>query len=227
MSIDVRGSKMSEGVQSDARPSRLGAWSGVAFVVLFVVGFLMFEVPNDNRSKAEWQKWWTDSGHRTTAIIGAYLMILAALAFVGFIGNLGRRIPGGGGPLVTFGSLFAGMVLVSAIARVVIPASNSFGDTPLPPEPLLGDLARQFDQMGWGLLLVAGALAAGAFTAVASFSARQHGILPGWLTMAGYVVAVLQLAGHYFFPFVTFVVWVLVVSIVLLRHQPRLDTPVP
>jgi hypothetical protein len=84
-----------------------------------------------------------------------------------------------------------------------------------------GDFARQFDQIGFALLLVAGALSAGAFTGFASFAARRREILPGWLTMAGYIVAALQLVAGLFFPFVLFVLWVLVISIVLLRRDER------
>ena len=43
------------------------------------------------------------------------------------------------------------------------------------------------------------------------------------LTVAGYVVAVLQLAGALFFPFVLFPLWVLVVSIVLLSRESRVE----
>jgi hypothetical protein len=89
------------------------------------------------------------------------------------------------------------------------------------------DLARQFDNTGFAVLLVAGALAAGAFTATASYAARRDAILPGWLTVAGYVVAVLQLAAGLFFPFVLFPLWVLVVSIVLLRQTARVGTAEP
>ena len=37
--------------------------------------------------------------------------------------------------------------------------------------------------------------------------------------MAGYVVAVLQLAAAFFFPFVLAVLWVLIAAILLVRHQ--------
>ena len=76
-------------------------------------------------------------------------------------------------------------------------------------------------------MLVAGALSAGLFTATASYAARRDAILPGWLTIAGYVVAVLQLAAGLFFPFVLFPLWVLVVSIVLLRRTARVEAVQP
>jgi hypothetical protein len=187
---------------------------GIAFVVLFVVGFIAFPTPNDNKDTAKWERWWTDSGHRAGAIIGAYLMVLGLLAFVWFMWSLNQRLRDRGGAMITFGTLFAALAMISALVRASIAGSRQFGDNPVPP----GDFARQFDQIGFGVLLVAGALAAGAFTATASYFARRDAILPGWLTIAGYVVAVLQLAGALFLPFALFPLWVLVVSIMLLRH---------
>jgi hypothetical protein len=213
---------MNSGLESSVRPNRVGPWTGIAFVVLFVAGFIVFSTPNDNKNTVKWERWWMDSGHRVSAIIGAYLMVLGLLAFAWFMWSLHRRLVEGG-PMVSFGSLFVGVALVSTMVRATIPGAKQFGSTPLPA----GDFARQFDQIGFGLLLVAGALSAGAFTAVASFFARHDAILPGWLTMAGYVVAVLQLAGALFFPFVLFLLWVLVVSIVLIRRESRVETRTP
>jgi hypothetical protein len=210
-------------MNSDARANRVGPWMGVAFVVLFVAGFIAFPTPDDNKDTAKWARWWTDSGHRVGAIIGAYLMVLGLLAFVWFMWSLNQRLRDRGGMMITFGSLFVALAMISALVRASIAGSKQFGDVPIPS----GDFARQFDQIGFGVLLVAGALTAGAFIATASYLARRDAILPGWLTMAGYVVAVLQLAAALFFPFILFPLWVLVVSIVLVRHESRVDTRVP
>jgi hypothetical protein len=104
--------------------------------------------------------------------------------------------------------------MVSTMVRTTIPGGKQFGGVAVPP----GEFSRQFDQIGFALLLVAGALAAGMFTGVASYLARGSGTLPGWLTGAGYVVAVLQLAAALFFPFALFPLWVLIASIVLVRR---------
>jgi hypothetical protein len=195
---------------------------GIAFVVLFVVGFLALPTPDSNKASqtAKWEAWWTDSGHRTAAIIGAYLMVLGLLAFVWFAWNLRQRVQGGdrvgnlGGLMVTFAGIFAAMGMLSALIRVSIAGSKTFGDTPVPT----GEFARQFDQVGFGFLLVAGALCAGMFVGLASHLARRSGALPGWLTTAGFVVAVLQLVASIFFPFILFVLWVLIASILLVRR---------
>ena len=189
---------------------------GIAFAVLFVVGFLVFPTPTDEKDSAKWARWWTDSGHRAGAVIGAYLMVFALLAFVWFMWDLNRRLRDRGGMMITFGTVFVTLALVSALVRAAIPGGKLFGATPVPPG---ADFARQFDNVGFAVLLVAGALAAGAFTATASYLARRDAILPGWLTIAGYVVAVLMLAAGFFLPFVFFPLWVLVTSIVLVRRS--------
>ena len=196
--------------------SRVGTWMGIAFVVLFVAGFGAMSTPSSNKNTAQWARWWNDSGHRAGAIVGAYLMVLSVFAFVWFASSLRDQFREGGRLMFTFGSIFATIALVSIMVRVSIPGAKQFGSTPVPAG---GDLARQFDQIGYSLLLVAGALAAGLFIGMASYLARRSGALPGWLTVAGYVVAVLQLAASLFFPFLLFLLWVFVASIVLMRRR--------
>jgi hypothetical protein len=111
---------------------------------------------------------------------------------------------------------------VSVLVRASLPGGKQFGDQDLPQQ--LRDWSMQMDNIGFGLMLVAGALAAGAFAGVVSYLARRDALLPNWLTIAGYVVAVIQLAGGVFFPFVLFILWVLIVSIVLLRSGTRVVT---
>ena len=140
--------------ESRNRLNKVGAWMGIAFVVLFVAGFIVFPTPSDNKNTVEWERWWTDSGHRVGAIIGAYLMVLGLLAFVWFMWSLNQRLRDRGGMMITFGSLFVALAMISALVRASIPGSKQFGDNPVPP----GDFARQFDQIGFGVLLVAALL---------------------------------------------------------------------
>jgi hypothetical protein len=215
---------MNAGLENTARPDRVGAWMGIAFVVVFVAGFMAFPTPSDNKDTAAWARWWTDSGHRVSAVIATYLMVLGLLAFVWFMWSLNQRLRAHSGMMITYGSLFVALALVSALVRAAIPGGKQFGSTPVPAG---ADFSRQFDNIGFGVLLVAGALAAGAFIATASYLARRDAILPGWLTIAGYIVAALQLVAGFFLPFVLFPLWILIVSIVLVSRASRVETPAP
>jgi hypothetical protein len=155
----IRVSTTPEGTKGSGRT---GAWMGIAFAVLFVAGFLVFPTPSSNKAKdtLKWQQWWNDSGHRTAAIIGAYLMVLGVLAFVWFAWNLRLRLRDReglqdlGGLMFAFGALFAGIGFVAILVRAAVAGARQFGSTPVPA----GDFARQFDQLGFGLLLLAGGL---------------------------------------------------------------------
>jgi len=211
------------GFETVERRGRVGLWAGVAFVVLFVAGFMIFTTPNTTSNRAgnvaKWAAWWTDSSHRTMAIIGAYLMVLGALAFVWFASSLQQRLRdrSEGTMMLGFAWLFAALALTAALIRAAIPGGWVFGRLTIPG----GDLAAQLDNIGQAVLLVAGALSAGAFIASACHAARRSVVFPAWLTAAGYVVAVLQVAGALFFPFALFPLWVLVASIVLLMRDAK------
>jgi hypothetical protein len=209
-------------VESNQRLSRVGAWMGVAFSVLFVVGLIAFPFPSNNKSTAQWARQWTDSGHRTTAIVATYLAVLGLLAFLWFAWSLRERLRADGdGLMFTFGSVFVAVSLVAVLVQAAIPGAKVFGDAPVPT----GAFAQVLSNASNGILFVAGGLSAGAFIALASYLARRTGLLPGWLTIAGYVVAVLQLVAAFFVPFLLFPLWVLVVSIVLLRRRAPATAP--
>ena len=117
--------------------------------------------------------------------------------------------------MLTFGSVFAALGMVANLVLAAIAGAKVFASAPVPP----GAFAQQFNSLGSGILVVPGALAAGVFVAMASYLCRREGVLPGWLTIAGYVVAVLQLAAVVFIPLLLVPLWVLVVSIVVLRRE--------
>src|SRR3954447_6091969 len=94
------------GTAGTSTSQRLGAWMGVAFSVLFVVGFMAFPSPeNGDSHPQDWERWRADRGHRMGAVIAAYLTCVALGTFVWFLWSLHRRLRESG-PMVLFGSLF-------------------------------------------------------------------------------------------------------------------------
>ena len=209
--------------QTEQRRGRVGPWMGVAFVMFFVGGFLVFSGPNTTSNSAsntaKWDAWWNVSHHRTEAIIGAYLMVVGVLAFVWFACSLAQRLRERTDAMmmIVFASLFASLALTSALIRAAIPGGKVFGRLAVPG----GNLPEQLDNIGMALLLVAGAVSAGAFVASACHAARRSVVFPTWLTISGYVVALAQLAAAFFLPFALFPLWVLAASIVLLVRDAK------
>ncbi len=206
---------MSATAGSTPRLGRVGAWMGIVFAPLFIVGTFISPSPKDSSSTQEWARLFTSSSHRTAAIVGAYLAVFGLLAFLWFASRLRSRLGDGGGMMLTFGSVFAALGMVANLVFAAIAGAKAFTSAPVPP----GAFAQQFNSLGGGILVVPGALAAGVFVAIASYLSRREGALPGWLTIAGYVVAVLQLAAVVFIPLLLVPIWVLVVSIVMLRRE--------
>jgi hypothetical protein len=201
---------------------RGGPWAGFAFAVLLVVRFVAFlDTPDSDAPASEWTEYFQDSGHRTQSLVGTYLMVLAGLAFAWFLfwlcGRL-REVEGPSGFLtrVTFGSglLFVAMVFASAVAMGTVAAGVEFADTPVPD----GEFARQFEGLGFGMLLVGGCFAAGVCVAAASLVGLRTRALPRWLAIAGIVTGLLLIPfGVFFIPLALLVLWVIAVGIVLLR----------
>src|SRR3954454_18160855 len=96
-------------------------WREIVLVVLYVVGIIIVSQSpahaddkpfKDNPTKlaALWRAYYNDSGHRTTIVIGAFVIIAAALAFVVF-GNDLRELLHEYGARTTGGLALAGTII--------------------------------------------------------------------------------------------------------------------
>jgi len=202
---------------------RWGGISGIVFVVLFVVGFLMTtDTPDGNASNREWLKYFRDSGNRRMLVIGALIFAVALIGFLVFLGVLRERLrnaaPGAEWvATVAFASgiAFVAAVVVFALGQGSVAAGVQFGDNPVPRD---ADIMRTLTSVGFGAMLVFGAASAGLLVITTSVAGGRAGLLSRWLVVTGYVVGVIVIVGGLiFFPFVLFVLWVLAVSIVMLR----------
>jgi hypothetical protein len=205
-------------------------WAGIVFAVLYVVGVLMASSQpetddiNDNpvRLTKAFRDYYSDSGHRTTIIIGAFVLLAATLAFIVFASELRNRLADAGaantGRLAFAGSImFAAVTAAGAIALVWIPGTKEFGDFAVP----VGDINYMAAQLGFGLVLLAGGAAAALTLVSSGLGAARRGALPKWLAWAGVVIGVLVFfIGGLFIPMALFVLWVLVTAIVMLARTP-------
>ncbi|HEV3124306.1 MAG TPA: hypothetical protein VG266_06990 [Candidatus Dormibacteraeota bacterium] len=196
---------------------RRAPWSGIAFVVLLVVGFgLATSGPDPGKdSVATFHAFWSDSANRVHILMGAYFLVAAAIAFVGFAAGLWCSVSarGGGGVwvLLTAG-IFATFLALGGVLFAWDAGDIAFGNTPVPS----GDILRENSQLPFPILLVPGAISAGCFLVAASLLGARHALLPRWLTIAGYVAAILMLGAVVFIPFLALPLWMLLASITLL-----------
>jgi len=215
---------------------RSGAWAGIVFAVLYVAGVLMASgQPHTNdkikhsttAAAAAWQKYYSDSGHRTAILIGAFVLAAAVIALLVFASFLADRLASDGASStaarLVFGAavLFAAVTLGGAIALAWIPGAKAFGDSPLP----VGSITYLGSQLGFAMLLLGGGAAAALMLVSAGWAATRSGTLPTWLGWTGVVIGVLIFfLGVFFIPMALLVLWVLVASIVLLRRRGSAHT---
>jgi len=207
-----------------------GRWVGVAGIVaavLFVPGFfLMGGTPEYNAPDAEWVDWFDKDANTTGAVIATLIMVVAALTIIVFAAGLAARLRAAGGQranavMLVGAAVAAGTAfMVGAMTTSALAGAIAFApDFPVPgPEDIY--VAKAIEQIGFGIVLVAGGWSSALMVAIASFSARRTGQLPTWLTTGGIVVAVLLLASIAFLPLLLLPIWLLVTGIVLLGQGP-------
>jgi hypothetical protein len=180
--------------------ARLGALAGVAFAVLFFLGTAMLDIPH-GLSDEQTVAWWSDSGHRITAVVSMYCFALAGLCFLGFLVQLRSRLLAAEGEtgaltslVVASGTVFVVMLLVAAMARGVIGFAV---ESPSSDEHLPGpDTLRYLPAIGGAALGVGGLLAAAVAIATTSWLIVRTGIFARWLAWVGVLAAALIVAAN-------------------------------
>jgi hypothetical protein len=217
--------------------TRVGRWiplSGIVYVVLFLVGFILVsDSPEASDSDTEIVSYYGDSGNRAKEIVVFFLFVVAALLLVWFVTDLRGRLravepePHNLSSLA-FASGIASATLLTAAVSLGVGPTFTIEDTDrftVDPDTirLVGDTSY--------LLLVGSMMVTAILIAATSVLAIRTAVLPTWLGWVGLVVALAQLVGILFFPLFALWAWVLIVSIALIARpaEPGVadGTPAP
>jgi hypothetical protein len=213
------------------RTPRAAAIAGIVFAVLLGVALVLLRiaVPANPRNAPAWldEPWRRDS-----VVVALNLVPFAGLAFLWFVGVIRDRI--GAAEDRFFATVFLGTGLLfvamlfaaGAIAGGLIATESQRRAGQISPE--VWKLGRQTAYL---VLNVYAMRMAGAFTISCTVIGLRLGILPRWLAILGFAIAVVLLLTIERFAWVQilFPLWVLVISIHLLRHPParRVEGSVP
>jgi hypothetical protein len=199
---------------------KLGGIAGIVFAVLLVAAaFTTGEPPGGTDSDAEVVEWYEDSANQWQQLISAYLFSGAALTLVLFTGlgllpllRVARRDAATytslalAAAIMTAVALFAGGIGIAAVG-----ASALFDDDPIDP-----GVARFLDGIGYGSLLIWGALSAALLIAVVSTAVLRENILPAWFGWLGMIAAIVLLGAVIFIPMIALPVWALIGGVLML-----------
>lgn len=192
--------------------------AGLAFVALFVAGvFVSFaNSPSINSGDSDatvagrYVDYLSNSGHRVVLLIGGYLLILSAMAFVWLgIGLRARLAPAVGQFVAGLTVLGAAAIAVGAIASAAIAGAVDFGGEPVPRD---GDTIRMVMDLAFPLLFVVFGLVSAALIVTVAVGARHAG-MPAWMFYASWVAALGGVFAALFVPMVLPLLWYLAIAV--------------
>jgi hypothetical protein len=201
-----------------ARP-RWAPLSGFGFVLFFVLSVVASSPPSDKASDAAWIADYTGHAHVTQHLVTGVALVLAGLSLMAFLSTLWTRVADARRPAITSplplvaagvsaSCIAVGGVLMGAIAATL----SGSGHTPD------ASLLRFCNDVGFVMVGLPGMLAAAVSVACLSVQAKAAGVFGQKMMIAGLVVAVVLLAGIAFVPILALLVWLVVASVILIRH---------
>jgi hypothetical protein len=202
-----------------ANPGRWIPLSGIVYVVLFVLVFVLTgDSPQGSDPDSEYLAYYGDSGNRNQEIVVFFLLAVAAIAFVWFVAHLRGRLravesePHGLSTLAFGSGLVSAALLMGALAVGIGPTFAVEDSDVFTLDP---DMARLTGVTSY-LLLVGSTMVAAALVAATSVLAIRTTVLPAWVGWVGLVVALVMLFAIAWIPIMVYLAWVLVVSVLLL-----------
>jgi hypothetical protein len=200
---------------------RVAPISAIAFVVFFIASIAASSVPSATSSNADWVAAYATHGKQVGHFATGILLVLAALSLATFLTDLWTRIVAAGQPRpisplpVVAAGISAACIAAGGVLMASISASALIGSAPIPSAELL----RFGNDVGFGLVGLAGMLAASLSVACLSLQARSAGLFGKRLTRFSLVVAVLLLGSVAFVPILALLAWLIVVTVALGRSS--------
>jgi hypothetical protein len=209
--------------------------AGIVFAVLTVVGMLtqFSGLPSYDGNKdsdaviaQKVHSALADSGHRLAVIVGAYVLVVAAVALIWFSLGLRARLLAQAPDRGVAASLAGGSGVLAGVAlalggglNALVPGAITFGGDPVPAESS-ADSLRFLTQLGTPMLLMIFPLAMAALAATVSVCSLRGVGVPRWLGYAGWLAVLGGLFGTIFLPIGLVLLWAIVVGVVALRAVP-------
>lgn len=198
-----------------SRMSVAGA-AGITFAVTFAAGVLMVAPFDTGESNGKLLSDFHDA--RVASLVGAYLIVVAALAFSVMARALLARVADELSDVATTLAetgmrLFTTALLIGGAVAGAAAGSSLFGDT-----DLSADVIRGLSQAGYAVILLGAALSGALFVAIISRAAHRTGRLPAWLAIGGYVATAALILAVMFLPLALFALWALAIGVELVRH---------
>jgi hypothetical protein len=207
------------------RTPRAAALAGIAFSLLLGLSLTLITISSPANPAAA-GSWLTQSPRRGTIAVALNLVPFAGIAFLWFIGVVRDRIGQRedrffASVFLGSGLLFVGMLFVAAAF-----AGGLIADMTVRPDVAANPAVLAVGRQVTGLLLHVYAMRmAAVFTMSAATITLRTRVIPRWIGLAGFAVALVLLVSVGLTPWVEllFPAWILLLSIDILRSGLRTD----
>lgn len=207
---------------------RLAATMGIVFSGLFVAALVVVDgAPHLDAPDAAYGTFYAGAGDSVLSAVGLYLVPLAGIAFVWFAVALRSAVdrldpaPAAMARGLNLPSawLFVGLLFAGTAALAAPFFATSIGGAPA-LEPAT---ARALSALGYGLVFVFAVRGADMFAMTATTLLRGAKVLPTGASVVAYLLAAYLLLTATYHPasLLVFPAWVLLVTVMLLRHDRR------
>jgi len=195
---------------------RLAPLTGVLFVVLVVVSFLIGgEPPDADERPREIVEWYVDN--EGMVVLGAVMSALGAVSLVFFAAYL-RRV-------LQRGEQGIGVLSLAAFGGGLVAATGGGTDSAF--RFALAEFADEISPVGvqaihavWSGFFFPMVIGIGALVLATSLAALRTRIIPVWLAWIGFVIFVVFFTPAGFIAFLVSALWIIVVSVLLWRQEP-------
>jgi hypothetical protein len=196
--------------------------SGIGFVVFFLAGVGVSDVPSSSASDRAWLAAYSGHGKQAGHLATGFLLVLAGLCLLAFITHLWRAAAAAGDGSPSPLPVLSAAVAAACMAAGGILMAAASATALLYSEPLPGaDVLRFANDAGFGLAGVAGMLAAALSVLGVSAQARAAGLFGARMRRFSLLVATVLLASIVFVPILALLAWVIAATVVLVRRTDR------
>jgi hypothetical protein len=204
---------------------RLAPLTGVVFVVLLVVSFIVGgDTPDFDDSAQDVVSFYSshEGSQITSAILGAY----AVLFFVFFAGTLRGALRRSEEPPGILSAVAFGGALLVAFGGLIF-AGLTFTLADIADESTIDPVAIQTLNVLSGEFFIPLAVGVGVFQIAAGIAIVRGRALPAWLGWVGIVIGIAAVTPVGFFAFLVMLAWVLVASVAMYLQGREASAPPP
>jgi hypothetical protein len=211
--------------------ARLSCMTGILFAALFVLALVfVYTTPHLSASDADITAFYNSSS-TVLVTVGQTLVPLAGIAFLWHAHTtrllIESRTPSPSaipyGLQLVSGILFVVLLFAGTASAGSVALLKDLTDAPLPSV----DVARGLLALGYGMIFIYSIRGAGMYALTTTNLLRQAGIMPTWLAVVSYLLALFLLVSTTLHPVVVliFPTWVVVASLVVFIRAGRLARP--